>query len=155
MPISRIEDAIEAIARGEMVVVVDDQDRENEGDLIFASEDATAEKIAFMMNKARGLICVSLDHERLAGELAAAVRAVEHVAEDVPKGNALEMSGEGKAVAIVWGRIDPTGVDLDIESQRQTGEHFRQRLRVAGCPASRRPPLRRHSYCLVPGPGQR
>ncbi|MDS7594948.1 3,4-dihydroxy-2-butanone-4-phosphate synthase [Agrobacterium tumefaciens] len=65
MPISRIEDAIEAIARGEMVVVVDDQDRENEGDLIFASEDATAEKIAFMMNKARGLICVSMDHERL------------------------------------------------------------------------------------------
>lgn len=48
-----------------MVVVVDDQDRENEGDLIFASEHATEEKIAFMMNKARGLICVAMDHNRL------------------------------------------------------------------------------------------
>ena len=65
MPISRIEDAIEAIARGEMVVVVDDQDRENEGDLIFASEDATAEKIAFMMNKARGLVCIAMEGERI------------------------------------------------------------------------------------------
>ncbi|TWF59338.1 3,4-dihydroxy-2-butanone 4-phosphate synthase [Neorhizobium alkalisoli] len=46
-------------------MVVDDQSRENEGDLVFASQDATAEKIAFMMNKARGLICVSMDHERL------------------------------------------------------------------------------------------
>ncbi|MFB9948197.1 3,4-dihydroxy-2-butanone-4-phosphate synthase [Rhizobium puerariae] len=65
MPISRIENAIAAIARGEMVVVVDDENRENEGDLIFASEYATEEKIAFMMNKARGLICVAMDHNRL------------------------------------------------------------------------------------------
>ncbi|EHS51548.1 3,4-dihydroxy-2-butanone 4-phosphate synthase [Rhizobium sp. PDO1-076] len=65
MTISKIEDAIAAIARGEMVIVVDDQDRENEGDIVFASEDATAEKIAFMMNKARGLICVSMQGERL------------------------------------------------------------------------------------------
>ncbi len=65
MTISRIEDAIEAFARGEMVVVVDDEDRENEGDLIFAAEDATNEKIAFMMNKARGLICIAMDHNRI------------------------------------------------------------------------------------------
>ncbi|TNM63812.1 3,4-dihydroxy-2-butanone-4-phosphate synthase [Aliirhizobium smilacinae] len=65
MTISRIEDAIEAFSRGEMVVVVDDQDRENEGDLIFAAEDATKEKIAFMMNKARGLICIAMDQDRL------------------------------------------------------------------------------------------
>jgi 3,4-dihydroxy 2-butanone 4-phosphate synthase len=65
MTISKIEDAIAAIARGEMVVVVDDQNRENEGDIVFASEDATAEKIAFMMNNARGLICVAMQGERL------------------------------------------------------------------------------------------
>ena len=65
MTISKIEDAISAIARGEMVIVVDDQDRENEGDIVFASQDATAEKIAFMMNKARGLICVSMEGSRL------------------------------------------------------------------------------------------
>lgn len=65
MTISKIEDAVAAIARGEMVIVVDDQNRENEGDIVFASEDATPEKIAFMMNKARGLICVSMQGERL------------------------------------------------------------------------------------------
>lgn len=65
MTISKIEDAIAAIARGEMVIVVDDQDRENEGDIVFAAEDATADKIAFMMNKARGLICVSMEGSRL------------------------------------------------------------------------------------------
>lgn len=65
MTISKIEDAVAAIARGEMVIVVDDENRENEGDIVFASEDATAEKIAFMMNKARGLICVSVEGQRL------------------------------------------------------------------------------------------
>lgn len=65
MTISKIEDAIAALARGEMIVVVDDENRENEGDVIFASEDATAEKMAFMMNKARGLVCVSMEGERL------------------------------------------------------------------------------------------
>lgn len=65
MTISKIEDAIAAIARGEMVVVVDDQNRENEGDIVVASEAVTAETIAFMMNRARGLICVAMEGERL------------------------------------------------------------------------------------------
>jgi 3,4-dihydroxy 2-butanone 4-phosphate synthase len=65
MPISKIEDAIAAIGRGEMVIMVDDEDRENEGDLVFASEHASNDKIAFMMNKARGLICVAMDGARL------------------------------------------------------------------------------------------
>jgi 3,4-dihydroxy 2-butanone 4-phosphate synthase len=65
MTISKIEDAIAAISRGEMVIVVDDHDRENEGDLVFAAQDASPEKIAFMMNRARGLICISMEGERL------------------------------------------------------------------------------------------
>ncbi len=65
MAISRIEDAIAAIGRGEIVVVVDDRDRENEGDLLVASELITPEAIAFMMNHARGLICVPMEGERL------------------------------------------------------------------------------------------
>jgi 3,4-dihydroxy 2-butanone 4-phosphate synthase len=65
MTISTIENAIDAIARGEMVIVVDDEGRENEGDIVFASQDVSSEKIAFMMNKARGLICVSVEGERL------------------------------------------------------------------------------------------
>jgi len=65
MAISRIEDAIAAIGRGEIVVVVDDRDRENEGDLLVASEKVTPEAIAFMMKHARGLICVPMEGERL------------------------------------------------------------------------------------------
>lgn len=65
MTISKIEDAIEAIRRGEMVVVVDDQDRENEGDLVIAADAVAAKDVAFMMNHARGLICVAMQGERL------------------------------------------------------------------------------------------
>ncbi|WP_216329917.1 3,4-dihydroxy-2-butanone-4-phosphate synthase [Rhizobium sp. X9] len=65
MTIARIEDAIEAISRGEMVIVVDDEDRENEGDIIAASDSITPQQIAFMMNHARGLICVAMPGERL------------------------------------------------------------------------------------------
>ncbi|APO78187.1 3,4-dihydroxy-2-butanone 4-phosphate synthase (plasmid) [Rhizobium etli 8C-3] len=65
MAISRIDDAIAAIARGEIVVVVDDRDRENEGDLVIASEAVTPQAIAFMMNHARGLVCVAMEGDRL------------------------------------------------------------------------------------------
>lgn len=65
MTIAKIEDAIEAISRGEMVIVVDDEDRENEGDIIAASDSLTPQQIAFMMNHARGLICVAVPGERL------------------------------------------------------------------------------------------
>ncbi|MBP2518977.1 MULTISPECIES: 3,4-dihydroxy-2-butanone-4-phosphate synthase [Agrobacterium] len=65
MTIAGIEDAIEAISRGQMVIVVDDEDRENEGDVIAASDSITPQQIAFMMNHARGLICVAMPGERL------------------------------------------------------------------------------------------
>ncbi|RDJ04673.1 3,4-dihydroxy-2-butanone-4-phosphate synthase [Rhizobium grahamii] len=65
MAISKIEDAVAAIASGEIVVVVDDRDRENEGDLVIASDAITPQAIAFMMNHARGLICVAIEGERL------------------------------------------------------------------------------------------
>src|SRR5689334_9503215 len=59
-----IEDAIAAIARGEIVVVVDDEDRENEGDLIMAAEFATADKIAFFLHHTSGYICAPITAER-------------------------------------------------------------------------------------------
>ncbi|WLD95556.1 3,4-dihydroxy-2-butanone-4-phosphate synthase [Agrobacterium leguminum] len=65
MTIAKIEDAIKAISRGEMVIVVDDEDRENEGDIIAASDSITPQQVAFMMNHARGLICVAMPGERL------------------------------------------------------------------------------------------
>ena len=60
-----IEDAVAAMARGEIVVVVDDEDRENEGDLIMAAEAATPEKIAFFVRHTSGVICAPLTGERL------------------------------------------------------------------------------------------
>lgn len=65
MAISTIQDAIAAIGRGEIVIVVDDRDRENEGDLVIASQFVTPQAIAFMMNHARGLICVAMEGDRL------------------------------------------------------------------------------------------
>jgi 3,4-dihydroxy 2-butanone 4-phosphate synthase len=65
MKISKIEDAIAVLARGGMIVAVDDEDRENEGDIIVASDSVTSETIAFMMKHARGLICIAMEGERL------------------------------------------------------------------------------------------
>jgi 3,4-dihydroxy 2-butanone 4-phosphate synthase/GTP cyclohydrolase II len=64
VPLAPIEDAVAAIARGEIVVVVDDEDRENEGDLIMAAEFATADKIAFFLHHTSGYICAPITAER-------------------------------------------------------------------------------------------
>jgi 3,4-dihydroxy 2-butanone 4-phosphate synthase/GTP cyclohydrolase II len=61
--IARVLEAIETIRKGGMVIMVDDEDRENEGDIVFAAEHATAEKINFMAKEARGLICLPLSPE--------------------------------------------------------------------------------------------
>jgi 3,4-dihydroxy 2-butanone 4-phosphate synthase/GTP cyclohydrolase II len=65
-PFAPIEEAVAAIAAGELVVVVDDEDRENEGDLIMAAVHATTEKVAFMIRHTSGLICAPLTNERAA-----------------------------------------------------------------------------------------
>jgi len=65
VPLSTVENAVTAIGRGEMVVVVDDEDRENEGDLVMAAEFATPERIAFFLAHTSGLICAPLMPERL------------------------------------------------------------------------------------------
>ncbi len=59
-----IEEAIEAIRNGEIIIVVDDEDRENEGDFICAAEKVTPEIINFMTKEGRGLICASITEER-------------------------------------------------------------------------------------------
>jgi 3,4-dihydroxy 2-butanone 4-phosphate synthase/GTP cyclohydrolase II len=63
--IHRIEAALEDIRRGKMVILVDDEDRENEGDLTMAAEKVTAEAVNFMAKYGRGLICLSLTDEKL------------------------------------------------------------------------------------------
>jgi len=61
---SSIEDAMEDVRQGRMIIIVDDEDRENEGDLMIASEKATPEAINFMAKYGRGLICLALTQER-------------------------------------------------------------------------------------------
>jgi 3,4-dihydroxy 2-butanone 4-phosphate synthase / GTP cyclohydrolase II len=68
MAFDRVEDSIEDIRAGKMVIVVDDEDRENEGDLVCAASTATPEIINFMATHGRGLICLALTPERV-GEL--------------------------------------------------------------------------------------
>lgn len=65
MPLDRIEDALAALQRGSMIVVVDDEGRENEGDIILAAQHATPEAIAFMVRYTSGVLCVALPGERL------------------------------------------------------------------------------------------
>ncbi len=65
MSFSKIKSAILALARGEFVVVADDEGRENEGDLILAASAATPERVAFMVRHTSGLLCVGVRGERL------------------------------------------------------------------------------------------
>ncbi len=62
--LDRIEDAIEDFRNGKMVIVVDDEDRENEGDLIMAAEKITPEDVNFMLKNARGVLCAPITQER-------------------------------------------------------------------------------------------
>ncbi|PCI74475.1 MAG: 3,4-dihydroxy-2-butanone-4-phosphate synthase [SAR86 cluster bacterium] len=64
MKLNSIEEIIDDIRQGKMVILMDDEDRENEGDLIIAAERVRTEDINFMATNARGLICLTLTHER-------------------------------------------------------------------------------------------
>jgi 3,4-dihydroxy 2-butanone 4-phosphate synthase/GTP cyclohydrolase II len=64
-PFARIEDAVEALQAGKIIIVVDDEDRENEGDLTIAAEKVTPEAINFMARFGRGLVCMPMTAERL------------------------------------------------------------------------------------------
>ena len=63
MPIERVKQAIEDIKHGKMVMMVDDEDRENEGDLVYAATFSTPEKVNFMASEAKGLICTPVTEE--------------------------------------------------------------------------------------------
>lgn len=64
MALNSIEDIIEDIRQGKMVILMDDEDRENEGDLVMAAEHCTAEAINFMARFGRGLICMPMTRNR-------------------------------------------------------------------------------------------
>lgn len=64
MKTATIETALEDLRQGKMIILVDDEDRENEGDLVLAAEFVTPETINFMAREGRGLICLTLTEER-------------------------------------------------------------------------------------------
>ena len=81
--LDRIEDAIAAIAAGELIVVVDDEDRENEGDLIMAAEKAKPEQVAFMIRHTSGILCTPLPPEEpVDDELGEKFLAEEPISDD-------------------------------------------------------------------------
>jgi len=64
-PTGRVEEAVAALLAGRMIVVVDDADRENEGDLVLAAETVTEEQMAFLVRHTTGIICVPMPSERV------------------------------------------------------------------------------------------
>ena len=78
-PFNSIEDAIKDIKKGKFIILVDDEDRENEGDLVMAAGKVTPHAVNFMAKHARGLICLALTPERVE-ELQLAPQAAENTA---------------------------------------------------------------------------
>ena len=63
--LNTIEEALEDIRKGKVIIVVDDEDRENEGDFVTAARNVTPEVVNFMAKEGRGLICLALDENRV------------------------------------------------------------------------------------------
>ncbi len=135
MPFNTIEEAIEDIKAGKMIIVVDDEDRENEGDLVIAAEKVTPEAINFMVTNARGLVCMPVVGSRL-DELSIGLMVTDNTdtmctaftvsidAESVTTGiSAPERAMTVKAV------LDPQTTPADI---RRPGHIFPLRYREGG-----------------------
>ncbi len=121
MMLNTIEEALEEIRRGKGVIVVDDEDRENEGDFIAAAEAVTPEMIAFMLKRTSGIICVPLTEQR-AKELDLAmmveINTARHgtpftVSVDYLKGTSTGVSAEDRARTI-FALTEPSSLPRDF-----------------------------------------
>ncbi len=116
MPISTIQEAIEDIKQGKMVILCDNEDRENEGDLTMAAEKITPEAINFMAKYGRGLICLSLTEERISqlgipmmvDDNTSAFQTAFTVSIDAKKGTTTGISAEDRATTILTAIDDNT-----------------------------------------------
>jgi 3,4-dihydroxy 2-butanone 4-phosphate synthase/GTP cyclohydrolase II len=118
----RIEDAVEDIRQGKVVIVVDDEDRENEGDFVTAARNATPEVINFMATHGRGLICAPLEEERCE-ELGLDLMVQDNTAlHETPFTVSVDVKGRGTTTGIsAWDRsqtmralIDPATRPADL-----------------------------------------
>jgi len=134
--INTIEEALDEIRQGRMVILVDDEDRENEGDLTMAAEKVTPETINFMAKYGRGLICLSLTEERL-NELRLPMMVLDNtsrfqtaftVSIDARKGVTTGISAADRAATIL------TAIDDSITSEDlvSPGHIFPLRARTGG-----------------------
>ena len=127
-PFSPVEDAIEEIRRGHMVVVCDGEDRENEGDLVMAAQFATPEAVNFMAKEARGLICLALTAERceklglklMAAKNEAPLQTAFTVAIEAAEGVSTGISAHDRAHTIQVA-IDPHSAPGDVVSPGSRG----------------------------------
>jgi 3,4-dihydroxy 2-butanone 4-phosphate synthase/GTP cyclohydrolase II len=133
---AEIEEAIEAIRAGKMVIVVDDEERENEGDLVIAAEKITPEAINFMAQHGRGLICLAMTAERL-NELEIPLMVANNssrfetafcVSIDAREDTTTGISAADRAVT-VRKAIDPTAKPSDLV---RPGHVFPLRAKAAG-----------------------
>jgi 3,4-dihydroxy 2-butanone 4-phosphate synthase / GTP cyclohydrolase II len=136
MPFTTIENAIDAIARGEAVVVVDDANRENEGDLIIAAEKTTPDTLAFMVRHTSGVICMPLEGTRLdelqlpmmVAENTTAYRTAFTVSVDAKRGTTTGISAADRTTT-VHALIDPQTRPDDLA---RPGHIFPLRYREGG-----------------------
>jgi 3,4-dihydroxy 2-butanone 4-phosphate synthase / GTP cyclohydrolase II len=143
MAFATVPEAIEAIARGGMVVVVDDADRENEGDLIMAASAATPEKIAFFLAHTSGVICVPLTPERadelelplMVDDNTESQRTAFTVTVDGAHSTTTGISAADRA-ATISALVDPESRPADL---RRPGHIFPLRYRPGGV-------LKRHGH---------
>ncbi|MCP3990618.1 MAG: bifunctional 3,4-dihydroxy-2-butanone-4-phosphate synthase/GTP cyclohydrolase II [Actinomycetia bacterium] len=135
-PFDPVEDAIAAIGRGEIVVVVDDEDRENEGDLIMAAEFATEDKLAFFVRHTSGVICApvsdaradDLDLPLMVASNTEAMRTAFTVTVDYRHGTSTGISAHDRALTL-RAMIDPTTTAADFA---RPGHIFPLRARAGG-----------------------
>ncbi len=120
-PIVPVETAVEDFRRGRFLIIVDDEDRENEGDLTIAAEFATPEAVNFLAREARGLICVSMTRERLreldlhpmVKENTAPMGTAFTVSVDAKRGTTTGISAHDRA-ATIRALIDPSTRPEDL-----------------------------------------
>src|ERR1700689_1957389 len=136
MALATIDEALAQLRRGGMVVVVDDEDRENEGDLIMAAEDVTAESMAFFLEYTSGIFCVPLESQRadeldlprMVGANTEAQRTAFTVSVDFRHGTTTCISAHDRA-ATIRALIDPATKPTALN---RPGPIFRLRYRNGG-----------------------
>ena len=136
MPVSTIREAIEDIKNGKMVILCDNEDRENEGDLTMAAEKITPEAINFMAKYGRGLICLSLTEEHveklkiplMVEDNTSAFQTAFTVSIDAKEGTTTGISAEDRATTVLTAIAD----DVKPEDLARPGHIFPLRSKEGG-----------------------